>query len=75
MIQQFHAIFEKDGKWWVASAVEIPGAFSQGKTVEEARVNLLDAVRELMIARRELAEAEIAGKSEIVREELAIQFE
>ncbi len=75
MIQQFHAIFEKDGQWWVASAVEIPGAFSQGKTIEAARENLLDAVRELMVARRELAEVEIAGKSEIVREELAIQFE
>ena len=54
MIQQFHAIFEKDGEWWIASAVEISGAFSQGKTIEEARANLLEAVRELMLARREL---------------------
>lgn len=54
MLQQFHAICERDGDWWVASAVEIPGAFSQGKTIEEARENLLDAVRELMLARREL---------------------
>ena len=55
MVQPLHAIFEKDGKWWVASAVEIPGAFSQGKTVEEARTNLLDVVRELMLARRDLS--------------------
>jgi len=75
MLQQFHALYEKDGDWWVASAVEIPGAFSQGRTVEEARENLLDAIRELMLARRELAEAEVAGKNEVVREELAIQLD
>ncbi len=75
MMQQFHAIYEKDGDWWVASAVEIPGAFSQGKTIEEARENLLDAIRELTIARRELAEQEVAGKGEVVREELAVQLD
>jgi len=75
MVQQFHAIYERDGDWWVATAVEIPGAFSQGKTIEEARENLLDAVRELVIARRELAEAELSDKKEIVREELAIQLD
>ncbi len=75
MLQQFHAIYERDGDWWVASAVEIPGAFSQGKTIEEARENLLDAVRELMLARRELAEQEVSSKDEVVREELAIQID
>jgi len=54
MVQQFTAIFEKDGDWWVAEAVEVPGALSQGKTIEEARENLMDAVRELLLARREL---------------------
>jgi predicted RNase H-like HicB family nuclease len=52
MKQEFSAIFERDGDWWVASAVEIPGAFSQGHTLEEARDNLLDAVRELLLARK-----------------------
>ena len=50
---QFNAIFERDGEWWVATAVEISGSFSQGKTLEEARANLLDAVRELILAQRE----------------------
>jgi predicted RNase H-like HicB family nuclease len=55
MIQQFNAVYEKSGDWWVATAVEIPGAFSQGKTIKEARENLLDAVRELLLARRDLS--------------------
>lgn len=41
--------------WWVATIPEVPGAFSQGRTREEARANVLDALAELMAARRELA--------------------
>jgi predicted RNase H-like HicB family nuclease len=46
-------IFEQgeDG-WWVAEIPEIPGAFSQGATKQEARENVLDAMRELMEFRR-----------------------
>ena len=58
MKQQFTAVFEKDGDWRVASAVEIQGANTQGRTLDEARENLLDAVRELLLARQELLEAE-----------------
>jgi predicted RNase H-like HicB family nuclease len=38
--------------WWVAEIPEIPGAFSQGRTPEEARAMVLDAARELTEARR-----------------------
>jgi predicted RNase H-like HicB family nuclease len=48
--------FERDGKWWVATAIETSGAFSQGKTIEEARANLLDAAKEMIFAQRQLAE-------------------
>lgn len=36
--------FVKDGKWWVAWTEDVPGALTQGKTLEEARENLIDAV-------------------------------
>lgn len=74
MQQEFNAIFERDGDWWVATAVEIPGGFSQGKTLEEARENLLDAVRELILAQREMTEAELSGKA-VVRETLCLSVE
>lgn len=44
----------EDG-WWIATIAEIPGAFSQGKTQEEAKLNAVEAAQELMAARRELA--------------------
>ncbi|MGE0481404.1 MAG: type II toxin-antitoxin system HicB family antitoxin [Phycisphaerae bacterium] len=44
-----------DDGWWIATVAEVPGAFSQGKTKDEARENVLDALQELMAARREIA--------------------
>jgi predicted RNase H-like HicB family nuclease len=39
---------DEDG-WIVARVIEVPGALSQGRTREEARENVLDALR-LMLA-------------------------
>ncbi len=41
---KIQANFVKDGKWWVAWTADVPGALTQGKTVEEARENLIDAI-------------------------------
>lgn len=40
---------------YTASIVEVPGAISEGDTIEEAREMVLDALNELTLARRELA--------------------
>ena len=41
------AVFIKDDDWWVAWTEDVPGAMTQGKTIEEARENLIDAVHEM----------------------------
>ena len=41
---EFTAIMERDGDWFVAFCPEVPGANGQGKTWEEARENLAEAV-------------------------------
>ena len=41
------ATFVKDNEWWVAWSEDVPGALTQGKTIEEARENLIDAVHEM----------------------------
>lgn len=66
MPSELTIIFEQgeDG-WWIASIPEVPGAFSQGRTKEEARANVLDALAELMAARRDLALRERAATSEV----------
>lgn len=66
------AVYEhtEDG-WWVVSVPEIPGAHSQGSTIEEAREMIQDAVRLLLEVRREDAEHETEGR-EVHREPLAL---
>lgn len=41
--------------WIVARVLEVPGALSQGRTREEARVNVLDALRTVLTPDEELA--------------------
>ncbi len=38
------AHFLHRGKWWVAWTDDVPGAVTQGRTLEEARENLKDAI-------------------------------
>jgi predicted RNase H-like HicB family nuclease len=49
--------------WIVARVIEVPGALSQGRTREEARENVLDALR-LMLAPDDDDANVAAGRSE-----------
>ena len=71
-MENLTAIYEhtEDG-WWIVSVPEIPGAVSQGRTREEAREMIKDAVRMLLEVRREDAERETEGR-EVIREPLAL---
>jgi predicted RNase H-like HicB family nuclease len=44
MHNEFTAIIERDGDWFVAYCAELPGANGQGATPDEARRNLADAI-------------------------------
>ena len=41
---EFTAVIERDGDWFIAYSPEIPGANGQGRTKVEARKNLADAI-------------------------------
>jgi predicted RNase H-like HicB family nuclease len=53
MHNEFIAIFERDGDSYVAYCAEIPGANGQGKTKEEARASLAEAIALVLDDRRE----------------------
>jgi predicted RNase H-like HicB family nuclease len=53
MHNEFTAIIEQDGEWYVGYSPEIPGANGQGRTVEECRNNLADAISLILADRRE----------------------
>jgi predicted RNase H-like HicB family nuclease len=69
----FTAVFQRDGKWWVAWAEELPGANTQGATLEEARENLKEAIALILESNREDAERE-AGAASLIREPLTVQI-
>jgi len=70
-MEKFTAVFEQEGDWWMAYAEELPGANTQGKTLEEARTNLREAIQLIVEANRELARRAAQGKI-VVREELFV---
>lgn len=59
----FEEVPETEGGGYVAYAEELPGAISEGDTLEEARENLRDAVKELLAANRELSGLSSKGKT------------
>lgn len=44
MKQQFTAIYQKQGKWYLGWIEEIPGVNAQGKSLKEAKENLKEAL-------------------------------
>ena len=49
---EFTAIIERDGKWFIAYCPEIPGANGQGRTKAEARQSLAGAIALILDDRR-----------------------
>lgn len=53
MHNEFTAIIERDGEWYIAYCPEIPGANGQGRTVEECRQSLAEAIALILEDRRQ----------------------
>lgn len=54
MKNEFAAIIERDDEWYIAFCAEVPGANGQGKTIEECRASLADAIALIREGRKEL---------------------
>jgi predicted RNase H-like HicB family nuclease len=70
MQEQLTAVFQEVPEGYIAFVEELPGANTQGETLEEARTNLHEAVRLILEANRALAEETIRNKT-VIREPLA----
>ncbi len=65
------AVFRKVPEGYVAFIEELPGANTQGATLEEARANLREAAQLVLEARRELVREEF-GDEGVIREPMRI---
>ncbi|HSP97336.1 MAG TPA: type II toxin-antitoxin system HicB family antitoxin [Candidatus Dormibacteraeota bacterium] len=52
MRNEFTAIIERDGDWFIAYSPEVPGANGQGRTKAEARESLAAAISLILEDRR-----------------------
>jgi predicted RNase H-like HicB family nuclease len=72
LAMKFTAVFEQVPEGYIAFVEELPGANTQGATLEEARENLTEAVELVLDANRMLAEEMMKGKT-VIRENLPLR--
>ena len=65
------AVFEKVPEGYIGFVEELPGANTQGATLEDARANLAEAIELVLEANRTLAEESIQGKV-VIREKMPL---
>lgn len=61
MHEKLTAIFQKSPYGYIGYVEELPGANTQGNTLEEAKRNLIDAVQLVLEANRQIAEEDLKG--------------
>ena len=67
------AVFEKSPHGYIGYVEELPGANTQGSTLEETKANLVEAIQLALQANRQFTEEELAsGHSDVVNEALEI---
>lgn len=62
-------VFQKVPEGYIGYVEELPGANTQGDTLEETRENLKEAIELVLEANRQLAE-ETLGGADVIREPL-----
>lgn len=68
------AIFQKVPEGYIGFVEEVPGANTQGETLNETRENLAEALEMVLEANRVLAEESIKGQ-DVIREPLVVAVE
>ena len=69
----FTAVFQKVPEGYIGYVEELPGANTQGDTLEETRENLKEAIEMVLEANRELDEESLAG-ADVIREPMQMAF-
>ena len=64
-------VFQKVPEGYLGFVEELPGANTQGETLEETRVNLEEAIELVLEANRALAEEQLQGQ-DVIRESIAL---
>ena len=69
MREKLTAVFRKSKYGYIGYLEELPGANTQGKTLEETKKNLIEAIQLVLEANRQMAEEEETDV-EVIKEQL-----
>ncbi len=64
-------VFQKVPEGYIGFVEELPGANTQGETLEETRANLQEAITLMLEANRQIAEESLRGQT-VIREPLLV---
>ncbi|MDD5738883.1 MAG: type II toxin-antitoxin system HicB family antitoxin [Candidatus Pacebacteria bacterium] len=64
------AVYKKSGKWYLGWIEEIPGVNTQGKTLQETKENLKEALLLVLETNRMLSQKALMGQK-VIREALS----
>ena len=70
---EFTTVIEKRGEWYIGYLEEISGVNTQGRTVEEVKENLKEALSLIIEANRELARKSTEGH-DVIREKIDVEI-
>jgi predicted RNase H-like HicB family nuclease len=71
MMANLTAVFQKVAEGYIGFVEELPGANTQGATLDEARANLREAIDLVLEANRLLAEESLVGVN-VIRERMIL---
>ncbi|MDO8524634.1 MAG: type II toxin-antitoxin system HicB family antitoxin [bacterium] len=64
------AVYKKSGKWYLGWIEEIPGVNTQGKTLQETKENLKEALLLILETNKMLSQKTLMGQK-VIRETLS----
>lgn len=64
-------VFQKVPEGYIGFVEELPGANTQGETLDEARLNLQEAITLVLEANRQMAEESLRGQT-VIREPVLV---
>ena len=70
---KFTAVYRKVPEGYIGFVEELPGANTQGETLDEVRVNIREAIAMTLEANRLLSEESVAEIRDVIREPIFVQ--
>ncbi|MFH1957055.1 MAG: type II toxin-antitoxin system HicB family antitoxin [bacterium] len=71
MVSNYTIVIAKSGSWYAGYVKELPGAHSQGKTVEEVKENLREAIKMILVSNYRHF---IGGQKKVLEERMAVRI-